>query len=105
MLDTGNPSDWERPSHAEIRTAIGQLGENGFEEVREALTGGCEPFTNQMKRRMATRAPELRSAYNVLRQAGAKKVHQHLAAVDHQGLTEPRSRQIKTGHRPAAIAS
>ena len=105
MLDTGNPSDWGRPSHAEIRTAIGHLGEDGFDEIREALTGGPEPFNDQMNRRMATRRPELRPAYRLLRTAGEKKVRQHLAATDHEGLKKPRSRRRKkTGHTPATAS-
>ncbi|MBN8867326.1 MAG: hypothetical protein J0H98_07215 [Solirubrobacterales bacterium] len=105
MRNQGSPADWDRPSHAEIRTAIDQLGTNGFEEIREALTGGAEPFTDQMKRRMATRRAALRRAYNVLRAAGTEKVRTHLAARDHGGLTEPRSRRrTKTGSSPAPVA-
>lgn len=94
--------DWGRPTHAEIRVAINALGNNGFDEIREALTGGCEPFEDQMNRRMKTRRPELRPAYKTLRQAGAKKLRDHLAAADHRGLTKPRSRQRKRGRSLAA---
>ena len=104
MLDTGKPSDWARPSHAEIRAAITQLGETGFDEIREALTGGAEPFTDQMNRRMATRRPELRQAYRLLRVAGETKVRQHLAASDHEGLNKPRSRQRKTDRTTVTAA-
>jgi|GEM_PF-3087397 len=104
-MDPGTPADWRKPSHAEIRMAILQLGDHGFEEIREALTGGCEPFASQMDRRMKTRRPELRPAYKVLRNAGSDKVRTHLASVDHQGLHKPRSRRRKTGRRrPVPIA-
>ena len=97
--------EWDLPSHSEIRTAINSLGEDGFDEVREALTSGCEPFGDQMDRRMKTRRPELRPAYKVLRNAGSDKVRTHLASVDHQGLHKPQSRRRKTGRRrPAPIA-
>lgn len=105
-MEQGTPKDWQRPSHAEIRLAIHQLGDNGFDEVREALTGGCEPFEDQMDRRMKTRRHELRPAYKVLKNAGSNKVRTHLAAVDLQGLRRPRSRRkAKAGtRRPAPIA-
>ncbi len=96
--------EWDLPSHSEIRTAINSLGEDGFDEVREALTSGCEPFGDQMDRRMKTRRTELRPAYKVLRDAGADKVRKHLAHVDHEGLTKPRSRRRKPDHRSALTA-
>ncbi len=105
-MDTGTPADWAKPSHAEIRQAINQLGDTGTAELREALTGGCEPFATQMDRRMKTRRRELRPAYKVLRNAGDDKVRKHLASIDHQGLHEPRSRRKKPGRgRPAPIVS
>lgn len=97
MTTEGRPFDWERPSHAEIRLAIRKLGPNGFEEVRAALTGGCEPFEAQMNRRMKTRRTELRPAYKTLRQAGATKVRINLASADQEGLIRSRSRKRKPG--------
>ncbi len=105
-MEQGTPKDWERPSHAEIRLAIRQLGNNGFEEIREALTGGCEPFEDQMVRRMKTRRRDLRPAYKVLKNAGSHKVRKHLAAVDLRGLHRPRSRrQAKPGRRRPALTA
>lgn len=97
MTIHGHPPEWERPSHAEIRLAIRQLGANGFDEVRVALTGGFEPFEAQMDRRMKTRRKELRAAYKTLRQAGETKVRLNLAAADQEGLHRPRPRRRKTG--------
>ncbi len=94
-MEVGTPIDWERPSHAEIRMAIRDLGPNGFDEVRAALTGGCEPFEDQMDRRMKTRHPKHRPAYKTLKRAGSRKVRVNLAAADHQGLNRSRSRHNK----------
>ena len=37
MLKEGNPREWGRPSHAEIRKAMWLLGPDGTDEIREAL--------------------------------------------------------------------
>ena len=86
---------YKRQLHSEIREAINALGDNGPEEVREALTSGFEPFESQMNRRMKTRLPEKRPAYKTLRDAGEKKVRSHLAAIDLEGLKPPRRRRSR----------
>lgn len=86
MRSTEPKNEWDRPRHTDIREAITVLGDNGLEEIREALHGGFEPFESQMHRRMKTRRPELRGAYKTLRNAGSDKVYRHLAAIDLEGL-------------------
>ena len=97
MLKEGSPREWGRPSHAEIRKAMWLLGPDGTNEIREALTGGCEPFEKQMNRRMKTRRADLRPAYKTLRQAGEEKVRANLASLDMEGLRQTRRRRRKPG--------